>query len=137
MIFTKKSLIESVLNEIGIDDVLSPAWQKDANEDMDIEFYEQKTALFWRMMERLLNSIRMASPQHQQQWAYEYNLPKQTVQELPRVLEKMNINWIKSVYPDEEAYGIIKKYGFNPDNEDQMYELAHIELPYIIGQYIW
>ena len=130
-------LIESVIAELGIEDVMSPEWQSNANADMDIEFYEQKTMLFWRMMERLLNSVRMASPQHQQEWGYEYNLPKQTIQQLPRVLPRMNISWIKSVYSDKEAYGIIKKYKFDPDSEDQMYELAHIELPYIIGQYIW
>lgn len=137
MVISKRVLINEVLAEASIEDILSPAWQKDANEDMDIEFYSEMTDEFWRQMQRLIGMLKTSPPRHQQEWAYENKMNPNTIKILPSIFQRMNVSWIQGVYSDKEVYSIIKQYGFDPHSEDQMFELANIELPYIVGQYIF
>lgn len=107
MIISKRILIESVIRELNVNDVLSPEWQDQANDEMDTEFYGEKAEVFWRMMHKAL-TVRRDVPQH------------------------INLGWIRRKISDMDVYKTIKQYGFDAYNEKQMYDLAKIELDYLM-----
>lgn len=134
MIFTKQGLIESVLNEIGVEDVLNPDWQKDANETMDIEFYREEAEPFWDAMASLLRTLKQMPPEKQKKWAYDQKWDSSVVQHFPELMHMIDMKWIQSKLTDQQIYDTKKRYQIGTEG---MLRLAEIELSYLLSRYLF
>jgi hypothetical protein len=137
MILTKRRLTESVLQELGIDDVMGDDWQNDANETMDIEFYREQAEPFWEAITKFLNQLKNSSPDDQRSWAYKQGWDSSIVQGIGGALHMIDIKWLRSKYSDKNVYDTMKQFGLNSDDERTMDGLVKVELPYLMNRYLF
>jgi hypothetical protein len=136
MKFTKMTLIKTVIAESSLEDVLSGSWQQQANQDMDVEFYRDKTELFWKELEELLSVLRNMPVPDQEEWADYYKFPEEIKIRVYEWLERMDVSWVRQHITDEFVYGYIKKWGLDSGNAESMYELANTVVPHVLKTYV-
>jgi len=136
MKFSKINLIKTVIAESNIEDVLSGSWQQQANQDMDVEFYRDKTELFWKELDQLISVLRNMHPEHQEEWADYYKFSDEIKYRVYEWLERMDVNWVRKYITDEFVYKNIKKDNLDSENAEQMYELANDIIPYVLKKYV-
>ncbi len=133
---SKMGLIKMVLAESTIDDVLSGSWQQQANQSSDIEFYKDKTEVFWKMVGELLGVLRNMPYEEQEEWADYYKFSDDLKNLVYEWLARADVLWFKGQVTNEFVYKHIKERGLDSDNAEQMYELANDVVPYAIKKYV-
>jgi len=133
---SKMGLIKMVLEESTIDDVLSGSWQQQANQSSDIEFYNDKTEVFWKMVGELLGVLRNMPYEEQEEWADYYKFSDDLKNLVYEWLARADVLWFKGQVTNEFVYKHIKERGLDSDNAEQMYELANDVVPYAIKKYV-
>lgn len=136
MKFTKMTLIKTVIAESSIEDVLSGSWQQQANQDMDVEFYRDKTELFWKELEQLISVLRNMPPDDQEEWADYYKFADEIKYRVYEWLERMDVAWVRQHITDEFVYRYIKDWKLDSGNAEQMYELANAVVPHVLKKYV-
>ena len=138
--FSKRTLIEAVhqvIAELGVDDVLKPEWQADANADMDIEFYGEQAKLFWEMMEVVVGELRGASPAQQKEWAFSEKFDSSIIQHIPQLLQMVDMKWVHSKLSDKMVYTDLTEYNLDPYSARAMKHFAQIKLPQLLDKYLF
>jgi hypothetical protein len=117
IVFTKSTLIESVLREIGITDVTGDQWQQDTSREMDAEFYSEQAGEFWNDMRNWIQTLKSADEQELKQWAYEAGWDSDVVRNIKSFIDyTLDFDWVRDKITDKQVYSLMKQGNANVDS---------------------
>jgi hypothetical protein len=111
MIFTKRVLVESVLNEVSVEDVMGDKWLKDTSQTMDAEFYASQAAEFWNEVDTVLETLKQDSPEVQKKWAYDQGWDESIIKGFPQLMNMIDLKYLKSKLSDKQVYEMMQEGG--------------------------